>query len=268
MFIKPGLATKEFNEGKRVKYLNPIQLYIFATTIFFLLAYSVSLNHTNSPNPKIKTPKNEILKDVADSLKNDTDIEIDLGFKKTEKGTQIGIGNWTPKENNLHDYDSVQNSLPDNLKDGYFKNIIIQKSFKAAELDDFGEVYIDSFKHNIPKVFFILLPFFALLLKLLFFRKKYYYVDHIIFSIHFHAFGFIIALISLLLALINFNLNDDFIFFIVAIILGVYLFISLKRVYPSPWWKILLKQFILFATYFIGFLFTMALLMGYTFLTM
>ena len=48
---------------------------------------------------------------------------------------------------------------------------------------------------------FILLPLFAWLLKLFYNRKKYLYVDHVIFSIHFHTAVFLIFLVVSLVSL-------------------------------------------------------------------
>jgi hypothetical protein len=46
---KPGLATIGVSiQGKRVKYLNPLQLYIFITTVFFLVAMSNDSVEKNS----------------------------------------------------------------------------------------------------------------------------------------------------------------------------------------------------------------------------
>jgi hypothetical protein len=43
---------------------------------------------------------------------------------------------------------------------------------------------------NVPRTFFLLLPMFALLLEL-FYRRQGYYIDHLIFSLYYHAFVFL-----------------------------------------------------------------------------
>jgi hypothetical protein len=43
---------------------------------------------------------------------------------------------------------------------------------------------------NVPRAFFVFLPLFALLLEL-FYRKQGYYVDHVVFSLYYHAFVFL-----------------------------------------------------------------------------
>lgn len=269
MFTKPGLITKEFTAGKRVKYLNPIQLYIFVTTVFFLSVYSIN----GLRNDADKKEENEIqkptFKNLSDSLKNISEAEIELGLHSTEGGMKIGLGDWTPKEKNLAEYDSVQNSLPDSLKDGYLKNKMIRKSFTAAENENFGTEYKNALRKNVPKSFFILLPFFALLLYLFYFRHKILYIDHIIFSIHFHSFSFLLILVLILIATIfNNDVLDLSLNLITFFGLTFYLFLSLKKVYRSPWWKTILKLIFIMTIYLISFLIVLLLLLGYSFLTL
>lgn len=269
MFTKPGLITQEFTEGKRVKYLNPIQLYIFVTTVFFLSVYSINGLRNISEKKEKKTVQQPTFKEISDSLKNISEAEIDIGIQTTEDGEKIGIGKWTPKEKNLAEYDSVQNSLPDSLKDGYFKNKMIRKSLMAAQNDNFGTEYKNALRKNVPKSFFILLPFFALLLHLFYFRHKILYIDHIIFSIYFHSFSFLFVLILLLIATIFNNEVLDFSLNLITFFgLTFYLLLSLKKVYRSPWWKTILKLIFIIVIYMISFLIVLLLLLGYSFLTL
>jgi hypothetical protein len=90
-----------------------------------------------------------------------------------------------------------------------------------------------------PKAMFFLLPVFALLLKFLFWRR--YYVEHIVFSLHFHSFCFV-----LLLPQAFWPEHLAGIPYLVAI---VYLAIALHRVYRSSWPKTLAKLLGLLVTY-------------------
>src|SRR5690606_5952610 len=56
----------------------------------------------------------------------------------------------------------------------------------------------NKFLNLIPKVMFVMLPLFALYLKW-FYRRAHLYTDHIIFSLHYHTFAFLIMLILLLI---------------------------------------------------------------------
>lgn len=104
--------------------------------------------------------------------------------------------------------------------------------------------------HNIPKLMFLLLPFFALILKLLYVRKNVYLVDHAIFTLHFHSFLF---LLLLLLAFINLipGVHLGFLYFF--LLMSIYLIFAMRKVYSQSWVKTISK---VFATYF---LYTLAL---------
>ena len=52
------------------------------------------------------------------------------------------------------------------------------------------EAFARAFYANIPRAFFVFLPLFALFLELLY-RKQGYLVDHLVFSLYYHAFVFV-----------------------------------------------------------------------------
>src|ERR1035437_7465196 len=41
LMIKPGFLSKEYMIGRRVRYLNPIRMYLFTSAIFFLIFFSL-----------------------------------------------------------------------------------------------------------------------------------------------------------------------------------------------------------------------------------
>ena len=40
LILRPGFLTREYAAGRRVKYLNPIRMYIFISAIFFLVMFA------------------------------------------------------------------------------------------------------------------------------------------------------------------------------------------------------------------------------------
>ena len=41
LVFKPGFLSKEYIIGRRVRYLNPIRMYLFTSAIFFLIFFSL-----------------------------------------------------------------------------------------------------------------------------------------------------------------------------------------------------------------------------------
>ena len=117
---------------------------------------------------------------------------------------------------------------------------------------------------NVPRAFFVFLPVFAVFLKLLY-RKQGFVMDHLVFSLYYHAFVFL-----------NFSL-----FFLarqggrylpgpLGAVLGLGLFvwlvaylpIALRRVYGGPRWLTGAKLLALGVLYFIAFLSAMPVIIG------
>ncbi|QOR76002.1 MAG: hypothetical protein IMW88_12015 [Thermoflavifilum sp.] len=86
---------------------------------------------------------------------------------------------------------------------------------------------------------FFLLPLFALLLELHFSKRKFYFSDHIIFSLHFHIFYFVVSGIELVLQYVFYT---DF-FSWASLIVWIYLVLAMRRVYQNKWLVTILKSF-------------------------
>ncbi len=85
------------------------------------------------------------------------------------------------------------------------RNNVRQKVKHGGE----GKLHLEvNIQHDIPKIMFVLLPLFALYVGLLYSRRKYYYVNHAIFSVHFHSFVFLFFLFLLLIGQRSFIPGD------------------------------------------------------------
>src|SRR5262249_19758206 len=101
----------------------------------------------------------------------------------------------------------------------------------AKHGEETPQYLIEQLKHNIPKVFFFLIPFLALMLKVLFLRRKEaLFVHHAVFSLHMHSFYFSMLIIPLLnpFAALSFVLGF-------GVLAGgvTYCAVSMKRVYQT-----------------------------------
>ena len=257
LIIKPGFLTREYLEGRRVKYLHPIKMYVFISFIYFLAALStahfeervekamsdhaalttkkeIAKNLNNMLSINSNDPKRDKIKDSTihqvikvnklDSLDNFTDFVL------------IGNVNFrTAKE-----YDSIQNLLPRKQKENTLKSWFYHRNVEKVERYGAEGTILQTMirtQHIIPKMMFVFLPLFALLMKLFYDRKKYLYVDHAIFSLHFHSFFFLLLLlIQLTSKAIHISGNLE------AIPGIIYLSIALKTTYHDSYIKSLFKS--------------------------
>jgi predicted RNA-binding Zn-ribbon protein involved in translation (DUF1610 family) len=96
------------------------------------------------------------------------------------------------------------------------------------ELDQF-------FSDVLPKLFFLLLPLFALLIQWIFGKKGSGYLPHFLFSTYFHAFGFVVGsiywLMSKLFQSISLTMVNTWLLALTLAWLFLYLWFGLKKVY-------------------------------------
>lgn len=92
----------------------------------------------------------------------------------------------------------------------------------------------------IPRVLFLLLPLYALLLELFYIRqrKKFYYVDHLIFSLTIHTFGFVLLMLAAAAAQV---LSGGMVALGTMLIAGVYTLLATRRFYQQSWFWTVVK---------------------------
>jgi hypothetical protein len=90
--------------------------------------------------------------------------------------------------------------------------------------------------------FYLLLPVAALLLKILYWRRKKLYIEHLIFSLHVHAFIFSLLILTVIL---------DYRIVIWGVILWshVYLYLAIKNYYSQGYVKTFFKMALLLFSY-------------------
>jgi hypothetical protein len=104
-----------------------------------------------------------------------------------------------------------------------------------------SKTFAENMHKTIPRIVFILIPFIAMLLKLLYIRRKIPYFNHIIFSLHFLSFVFLIFWFNLFLSLLA-GWIDNVIFLLIL----AYLFIAMLKFYRQRILRTLGKFLLLF----------------------
>ncbi|AHF17974.1 hypothetical protein NIASO_17940 [Niabella soli DSM 19437] len=240
LFIKPGQVAKEFCQGKRFANLDPVRLYVFVSTVFFLLfflipqhqdetkrvrkEYSVRLNNLDKEKEYLKgTPAFGF----ADSLYKAVADENQKWERKEAigKALKAGADSLTSAEVGKEIDSDYAASIADTIKEQ--KDILQQqaqdskslfdrmKQKKAAE--EYGgdeqkmqQAVVDRFLHNLPKVVFASLPFFAFFLWLLHRRNtRKTYGENLAFSIYYYSFVFIIMLAGIVLTAVGYRITNE-----------------------------------------------------------
>ena len=124
----------------------------------------------------------------------------------------------------------------------------LERSDEEEFLDTFFSVWF-------PRLFFLLLPLFALFLFLLFRKPGRFYLTHFIFSIHYHAFAFVLLTVMVILIDYIFPSSvflSQWSFMILIVILQFYLLIALRKVYEQKWFAVFMKLLLLNFMYIIS----------------
>ncbi len=227
LLFRPGKLAIEYNAGKRERYYHPARMYVFISFVYFFLLNVL-------PDTDVK--KREV---VTYSGQNSDTFSMEV-FDSSIAGFAT-----------LAQYDSIQNTLPPEERDGFWMRKVREREIRLNERykgkgKEFNSDFLGSFRANVPKIFFILLPLFALLLKLLYVRRDFYYSEHLVFSIYYYNFFFLAGSIMLLIDQLPGGKNISW---IIGFWILIYMLLAMRKMYNQPWWKTILK----YGTFFIAF---------------
>lgn len=179
LLLRPGVIVRDYINGKRKTYVEPVKLYIFVSFFTFFVLHFLPDFY-----------EREVEEDVSEmkfSLENHEigGFNIDENYKNIETEAQ---------------FDSIHLSLPDSERMNWFFEKLTRKGLQLKERGEYkGEdllnTFRESFMNNLPKVLFVYLPIFAFSLWVMHNKKKWFYYDHGVFTLY--LFSAILTLIIL-----------------------------------------------------------------------
>lgn len=182
LLFKPGQLTREYIEGRRVRYVEPLRLYLSFSIIFFALfklgGIHIGAQERETEAAQPKTPVVQQAPAGEDKAGGAPPPAARAPDKKTGEPALIEL-------------DDDGNDLR-NLADRVSPSL-------AAKIDHFGklpnEVRNDALKRAFfsyaPYAIFLLMPVFAGFLKLLYLGSGRRYGEHVLFALHSNAFAFL-----------------------------------------------------------------------------
>lgn len=290
MILKPGFLAKEYMLGKRVSYFHPIRMYIFVSTVFFLIFFGFYSDTKEVINVKeddnalvslkqklaqLEKKQEKIIRRIDDSLyqfqkqiliRDSITIANDIALLKKDSSKvhttlasdSIRLDNFAINNkpimsfNSFKQYDSFQNTLAKKDRDNFFKKYFTKKLIEYNEAKQKGraEEYMhqlkDNFLHSIPKILFVLMPFFAFALLIVYIRnRKLLYMHHSIFTLYYFSGFFILNLLNLWFGSINKlitgNNESTFLSTVFSISYVAYIYFSFKNFYQQGIIKTIVK---------------------------
>jgi hypothetical protein len=217
LLFRPGLLTNEYIRGRRVRFLQPLRLYLTLSLLFFAL-----LKITGSFDPSAgegASPDTASVKAAVDATDKIADAQakvagtlqpLDADAARGKAAAEAAIDEMK-KEVTLDD--AASTTKWDKREEG-------GEHLNAADIDNWlsdwprvrhqwhefdklpGEqqmkVFKDGFYRYAPYAIFCLMPVFAMFLKVLYLGSGRRFGEHVLFALHTNAFAFFMFCVMLL----------------------------------------------------------------------
>jgi len=244
LMFQPGRLTNEYLAGRRARYVAPLRLYLTASVLFFVVA-----------------------------ALTDNNIRVSWGDVNEERARIEAAGTTEDTNVIIHQEGGCESILEDTEAEWAkrWRDRAVTACLKVTA--DNGQTLERAAVDNIPIMMVIFIPVLALVMKLLYPLSKRYYVEHLVFFLHYHAFGFFVLMLLILIfesgSVIGWSDTVwRWISVIVSSYMAIYLFVAMRRVYAQGWLATSVKYFLLFMAYVIGLSLSLTGVVLYTAMTL
>ncbi len=258
LLFRPGALTLEYIRGRRVRFVQPLRLYLTLSLIFFALmkftsGFDPGVGDDDKPETAVATSAADAARKAAkvqeraaaqlvpptpeevrgkiaaeaaiDSMQQDFKLEESSASSKSKSKFKSTTEKY------------FNRSATDNGNDFLDRWPTLKHKWQAFEDlpgDEKGKVFTEGFYHYAPYAIFCLMPVFALFLKVLYLGSGKRFGEHLLFALHTNAFAFFIYSVILLVpsALVGFVLW--------CWLLG-YLPWAMRRVYGGSRWGVFFR---------------------------
>ena len=281
LILKPWRLTNEFLAGKRVRYVNPLRLYLLASILFFFAvnygAKGIKVD-ASKLGPKDRADletelKKEDLPPVAreklEGLLRDSSpsparsalsptpgpaASPDAASQPTDRANEANKKYGKIGERPFVVFDDAKSTTP------------FERWIEARAKEKMGEggtkmgLFISTMFSNLPYMMLCCIPLFALVLKLLYVRRHLFYIDHLIYALHIHSFFYagVMLIVLATIGLIRFapGAIAGWLITLLWIAFVTQVFLSIRYVYRQGWFVTFFKFF------FGGFIYLLVLVLA------
>lgn len=237
LLIRPGFLTREYFEGRRVRYTPPLRLFLVVSIGFFLII-SLFSSVQGIRNDMLAIANPQAVPEVVEATE-DTDGPGD------EEQISTALEDAPVDEG----YDGVI-AILDGISLPFFSEatnsnlrsvLVTQFETNIEELMEDPQEFITGSLEYITFFVLLLMPVLALIQQILWVFSRRYYVEHLVLTVHNHAFLIVMIFLTIPLGM----LDDAAIPILSPIASGlsvaavfwifIYLCLSLKRYFERGW---------------------------------
>jgi ribosomal protein L32 len=271
LILKPWRLTNEFLAGKRVRYVNPLRLYLLASILFFFAvnygAKRIHVDPTKFPEEKraevaaaIADKRGEIeaelkKENLTPEQRRKAQKALDYLMKPMASAATTPTPEETPSptaapgasptaESGQQTYGPV-GDRPFVVFDDAKSTTPFERWIEARAKEKMGEhgtkmgLFISTLFSNLPYMMLCCIPLFALVLKLLYVRRRIFYIDHLIYALHIHTFFYagVMLIVLATIGLIRFapGAIAGWLIALLWIAFVTQIFLSIWYVYRQGW---------------------------------
>ena len=270
-FTRPGMLTRKYVDGERVKYIVPFRMYMFFSVLFFLV--SGYLQDNTNMNKMLRTELSDqlvfndngerldtkvvdsLIRQAVDSVfsnSNDTMQVLDSDSIPISANKSIAARKKNLSINKAYQYAKVN---PDTSVSNALRHLNIEPTWINTVKYDFYTKFVrvdradlvNDFIGRIPLFIFLFMPFLAIMLKLFYVRRDIYYSEHLTFLLQTYSMLFLLATICV----VSHKVFMYQIYGIAALLFAIYFLVAMKNFYKQGWIKTMFKYFLLGFSYLV-----------------
>jgi hypothetical protein len=238
---KPGWLTNQFLEGKRVRFVHPLRLYLLVSIIFFLCARLIPMSDTHNIKREDMTPEQRAVFDdkMAKLKERQKKRHSIFSFTTDDKKTKEPAATVTPATEQRvtpteqvspaqtpasatpPDLETAINEMVEQKVNQNPKNrshvqfgpdkhrpqtpfeIWMEQRIKdqLGENGERGKLFLQTLRSNLSTMMLFCIPLFAFILKILYLRQKRFYIEHLVYALNIHAFFYLAAILVVLISI-------------------------------------------------------------------
>jgi Protein of unknown function (DUF3667) len=235
---RPGWLTNQFLEGRRVRFVHPLRLYLLVSIAFFLCARLIPVSETRSirredMTPEVRARFDEKMAKLREKQKKHPFLTFTSGDKKDQQPAATATATpWesaTPVEQispaqaqaspTPSELDTAINEVADDAVREKMKNrphvqfgngkntsplgLWFQQRVKEQIGEDGakGKAFVETLRSNLSTMMLFCIPLFAFILKILYLRQKRFYIEHLVYALNIHAFFYLATILVVFISI-------------------------------------------------------------------
>jgi hypothetical protein len=242
LLTQPGRLTREYLAGRRRKYVLPLRLYLTCSFVFFLV---LKLMPVGAPHDATALGVD------GGHVVTLAQLQASADAAKAASGTASGaVAPHRPTHESLKPVDcGAWNQRSCNFVESFLNNTGTRFSDNPEETTRHMQAHMLAWA---PYLVFLLLPAFAGIMMLTYRSRHMTYGEHVVYSLHVHAFWFLLFL--------GIATLPDTIGGLLYLAVPVYGTMAMHEAYGGRWWTTIVRA--AFASVFYGFVLMLASVLG------